>query len=80
MEHTAEEYGDYWEGAVRIAIGVLLAWVGRTAAGPFLALDGLGPTAVGFVVFAGTALAGTYVAVLGLARVIRTAVAAERRR
>ncbi|MFC3959741.1 hypothetical protein [Halovivax cerinus] len=80
MEHTAEAYGEYWGGAVRIAVGGLLTWIGRTVAGPFLALDGLGPTAVGFAVFAGMLVVGTYVAVLGLARVIRTAVAAERSR
>lgn len=79
MEHTAEDYAAYWRGAVRIAAGALFAWVGATIAAPFLTLDSVGPTAIGFLLFAGVTVVGTYAAVLGLAIVIRTAVAAERR-
>lgn len=80
MEHTAEEYGDYWSGSVRIAAGVLLVWLGSGLVGPFVEHGRLGPTAVGAFIVGGSTLVGTYLATLGLARVIRTAVAAENRR
>ena len=80
MEHTAEDYGAYWSGTVRIAAGVLFVWLGSGLVSPFLGHGGVGPMAVGAIILGGLTLVGTYVAVLGFAVVIRTAVAAENRR
>lgn len=77
MELSPEEYGAYWGGAVRIAVGVLVGFFGYRFATPLLAVPEFGATALGVVLFTGIVVAGTFVAVLGLARVIRTAVDAE---
>ena len=80
MELSPEEYGAYWGGSIRIAAGVLVAVFGYQFASPLLSHPEFGATALGVVLLAGLVLAGTFVAVLGLARVIRTAVDAEMRR
>ncbi|WP_247730512.1 hypothetical protein [Halovivax limisalsi] len=79
MNLDPEEYSAYWRASIRIAAGLLLVTFGTWFAGQFLGQGGTGPTALGAFLYAGVTLVGTYVAVLGLARVIRTAVAAERR-
>lgn len=78
MDLSAEEYGRYWQGAIRIAAGALLIGVGHQVLQPLLGHPRIGPTLFGAAVFALFVLAGTFVAVLGLARVIRTAVRVER--
>ncbi|WP_255194519.1 hypothetical protein [Natronobeatus ordinarius] len=79
MELSPEEYGAYWGGAVRIAVGVLVVFFGYRFATPLLAISEFGATALGVVLFAGIVVAGCFIAVLGLARVVRAAVDAELR-
>ena len=77
MELSPEEYGAYWGGAVRIAAGLLVALLGYRLVDPFLAHPQLPPTVLGIVMVSLFVLAGSYIATLGLARVVRTAVRAE---
>lgn len=79
MNLSPEEYGAYWGGAIRIAAGVLVAAGGWQFVQPLLAIPQLGARALAVVLFVGAVLAGTFLAVLGLARVVRTAVDAEMR-
>ncbi|MFP9190700.1 hypothetical protein [Natronosalvus vescus] len=79
MELTPEEYGAYWQASARIAVGVLVLVVGYWFTAPFLGYSDLGARALGFVLFIGLVFVGCFVLTLGLARLIRTAVAAERR-
>ncbi|MFC4247328.1 hypothetical protein ACFOZ7_10005 [Natribaculum luteum] len=77
MDLSPEEYGAYWRGAIRIAAGVLVVFVGSRFVDPLLSHSAFGATVLGVVLFVGFVLAGTFVAVLGVARVVRTAVAVE---
>lgn len=74
MEHTPEEYGQYWGGAIRIAAGVLIVILAYRWLVPFFDHPTTGATLFGYFVFGLAALAGTYAAVLGLAVVIKAAV------
>lgn len=74
MDHTPEEYGEYWAGAVRIAGGCFLVVVGYRALVPFFEHAAAGATIFGYFVFALVVLAGAFAATLGLAKVIKTAV------
>ena len=80
MNLSPEEYGAYWGGSVRIAAGVLVAFFGYRFVAPFLDHGELGPTAIGAFLFSGLVLMGTFVAMLGVARIVRAAVDAEMRR
>lgn len=80
MDLSPEEYGAYWGASIRVAAGVLVAFFGYRLAGPLLAHPEFGATALGIVLFVGVALAGSFLAVLGFARAVRTAVDAEMRR
>lgn len=80
MDISPEEYGAYWGASVRIAAGVLVAVFGYRFAGRFLGHGEFGPTALGAFLFAGLVLMGTFVATLGVARVVRTAVDVELRK
>lgn len=77
MELSPEEYGAYWAGSVRISVGVVIVIFGYRFVEGFLVFSAIGPTALGVVLFAGIVLVGTFVAILGFARVVRTAVGAE---
>ncbi|WP_290817892.1 hypothetical protein [Halovivax sp.] len=79
MDLSPEEYGAYWGGSVRIAAGVLLSVFGYRFADQFMGHGDFGPTALGAFLFSGLVLVGTFVAMLGVARVVRTAVDAEMR-
>ena len=77
MELSPEEYGAYWGASVRIAAGVLLVFFGARFVEPLLGYSEVGAMALGVVLLAGFVVVGCFVAVLGLARVIRTAIDAE---
>ena len=79
MDLSPEEYGAYWGGSVRIAAGVLVAVFGHRFVSPFLDHGELGPTAIGAFLLSGLVLVGTFIAMLGVARVVRAAVDAEMR-
>lgn len=79
MELTPEEYGEYWGASIRVAVGILIGIGGFYVASPLLGHPEFGATAFGVVLLVGLVLAGTYVAVLGLARLVRVAVDAEMR-
>jgi len=80
MDLAPEEYGAYWGASLRIAAGAILVVFGYRFVGQFLEHGDFGPNALGAFLFVGLTVVGTYVAVLGLARVVRTAVDAEMRR
>ncbi|ELY54046.1 hypothetical protein [Natronolimnohabitans innermongolicus] len=79
MELSPEEYGAYWRSSIFVAAGVSIVVFGYRLLSPLLS----GPTvgAIGIAVFLLLALilAGTYVAMIGVARAVRTAVDAEMR-
>ena len=77
MDLSPEEYGAYWGASVRVAAGVLVVFFGYRFAEQFLAFSQVGPTALGVVLLVGIVLLGTFIAMLGLARAVRTAVDAE---
>ncbi|WP_255170556.1 hypothetical protein [Natrononativus amylolyticus] len=80
MELSPEEYGAYWRASARIAAGVLVIAGGYRFTDPLLSHPEPGATGLGIVLFVGLVLVGCFLATLGAARVVRTAVAAERRR
>ncbi|ELY82699.1 hypothetical protein [Natrinema pallidum] len=77
MELSPEEYGAYWRGSIRIAAGLLVAFFGLRLTSPLRTHPEVGASALGVVLLALLVVAGTFVATLGLARVVRTAVDAE---
>ena len=79
MELSPEEYGAYWGASVRIAAGALIAVFGYRFVDPFLDHSEAGATALGVVLLAGIVLVGAFLAVLGVARLVRAAVDAEMR-
>ncbi|GAB3670667.1 hypothetical protein [Halopiger thermotolerans] len=79
MELSPEEYGAYWRASIRIAAGLLAIALARAVTEPLFAYSNLGAVGLGAVLFALLVLAGTFVATLGFARVVRTAVDAEMR-
>lgn len=79
MNLEPEEYGAYWRASIRIAIGFVVITFGSWFAGQFLSQGPFGARALGAFLYVGVVVVGTFVIVLGLARVIRTAVGAELR-
>lgn len=80
MEVSPEEYGEYWRASIRVTVGLLIGVGGFAFVTPLLAVPEAGATALGVVLLVGLVAVGTYIAVLGLARVVRVAVDAEMRR
>ncbi|QSX00245.1 hypothetical protein [Haloterrigena alkaliphila] len=79
MELSPEEYGAYWRASIRVAAGVIIVTLGSRLASPLLSGPTVGAIGLGVVLLILLILAGTYVAMLGVARVVRTAVDAEMR-
>lgn len=79
MDLSPEEYGAYWRASVRIAAAVFLVVFGYRFSGSLLDNPTLGARLMGWFLVGLLLLAGTFLAVLGLARAVRTAVDAERR-
>lgn len=79
MELSPEEYGAYWRASIRVTAGVLVIVFGYGLATPLFSHPDVGATALGVFLFAGIVMAGSFLTVLGIARVVRTAVDAEMR-
>ena len=79
MDLSPEEYGAYWRASIRIAAGVLVVVFGYRFVEQFLDHSEPGATALGAFLLAGVVMVGTFLAVLGVARIVRTAVDAEMR-
>ena len=79
MELSPEEYGAYWRASIRVAAGLLVIMLAQRVTAPLFAYSNLGAKGLGVFLLVLLVLAGTFIAVLGLARVVRTAVGAERR-
>ena len=77
MELSPEEYGAYWRASIRVAAGVLVVFFGLRLTSPLRTHPEVGASALGVVMLVMLALVGTFLAVLGVARVVRTAVDAE---
>ncbi|WP_265108952.1 hypothetical protein [Halosolutus halophilus] len=80
MDLSPEEYGAYWRASIRVAAGILVVFLSyRFVVAGLLSHGNAGAIALGIVLFAALVAAGSYVAMLGIARVVRTAVDAEMR-
>ncbi|WP_049921851.1 hypothetical protein [Halopiger djelfimassiliensis] len=80
MELSPEEYGAYWRASIYIAAGVLIVVLGyRFVVSLLFSYPNIGATAFGAFLFAALVFIGTFAAMLGVARVVRTAVDAEMR-
>ncbi|PCR92527.1 hypothetical protein [Natrinema ejinorense] len=77
MELSPEEYGAYWRASIRVAAGVLVIFFGLRLTSPLRTHPEVGASALGVVLFVLLVLVGTFLATLGFARVVRTAVDAE---
>ncbi|TYT62082.1 hypothetical protein [Natrialba swarupiae] len=80
MELSPEEYGAYWRASIRIAGGFLVVYLSyRFVLTHLLSHPDVAPVLMGIFLFAVIVFAGTFLAMLGVARVVRTAVDAEGR-
>lgn len=79
MRLSPEEYGAYWAGAIRIAAGVVLVILVYRAIGTFLNHPEVLAQVFGWALLILAILAGAFLVSLGVARIVRGAVAAERR-
>ncbi|OLZ39574.1 hypothetical protein A6E15_00605 [Natrinema saccharevitans] len=77
MELSPEEYGAYWRASIRVAAGALVIFFGTRLTAPLRTHPEVGASALGVVLFVLLVLVGTFLATLGVARVVRTAVDAE---
>ena len=79
MELSPEEYGAYWRASLLLSAGVLVGYLGYRVAAPLLTHSEAGATLFGLFLLVALIVAGSYLATLGIARTIRTAVDAEMR-
>lgn len=80
MDLSPEEYGAYWRGSAYVTAGILFVLLTyRFLITYLLSFGNPGALAIGFFLLAAVGFIGTFVAVLGIARVVRTAVDAEMR-
>jgi hypothetical protein len=77
MNLSPEEYGAYWSASLRVSVGILVVVFGYGLVRPFLDHPETGATLLGAVILAALVVVGSFLVVLGLARVVRTAVDAE---
>lgn len=77
MELSPEEYGAYWRASIRVAAGALVTFFGARLTAPLRTHPEVGASALGVVLLVLLVLVGTFLATLGVARVVRTAVDAE---
>lgn len=80
MELSPDEYGAYWRGSIRVAAGVLVIFFGVRLTSALRTHPEAGASALGVVVLVLLVFVGSFLAMLGFARVVRTAVDAETRR
>ena len=79
MELSPEEYGAYWRASIRVAAGVSIVTLGTRLVSPLLSGPTVGAIGLGVFLLVALILAGSFVAMLGVARAVRTAVDAEMR-
>ncbi|WP_121741693.1 hypothetical protein [Natronorubrum halophilum] len=79
MELSPEEYGAYWRASLHVAAGVIIVFLGYQVASPLFAYSTAGAVGIGIFLFVALVVAGSFVAMLGVARTVRTAVDAEMR-
>ncbi|WP_049927591.1 hypothetical protein [Halopiger goleimassiliensis] len=80
MELSPEEYGAYWRASIYVAAGSLFVFLSyRFVIASLFGYGEAGAVIVGIFMLAAVTFAGTFVAMLGLARAVRTAVDAEMR-
>jgi len=77
MKLSPEEYGAYWRASIRVAAGILVLFFGLRLTSPLRTHPEVGASALGVILLVLLALAGTFLAILGVARVVRTAVDVE---
>ena len=80
MELSPEEYGAYWRATIRVAAGVVFIVLSyQFVISSLLAQSTGGAIAIGIFLFASVVFAGLFAVMLGVARVVRTAIDAEMR-
>ena len=79
MELSPEEYGAYWRASLHVAAGIVLVYLGYQVASPLFAYSNVGAVGIGIFLFVALVVAGCFIAMLGVARTVRTAVDAEMR-
>ena len=80
MELSPEEYGAYWRASIYVAAGIVLVVLSyRFVVDMLFSFGNAGAFIVGIGLFVALTFAGTFAAMLGVARVVRTAVDAEMR-
>ncbi|ELY45118.1 hypothetical protein [Natronorubrum sulfidifaciens] len=79
MELSPEEYGAYWRASVYVAAGIVLGFLGYRLTSPLLSHPNAGAVGLGVFLFVTVVFASTFIAMLGFARAVRTAVDAELR-
>lgn len=80
MELSPEEYGSYWRASIRVAAGIVIVFLGyRFVASPLLSHPNPPAVVFGILLFAALVFVGSFAAMLGVARVVRTAVDVELR-
>lgn len=78
MELSPEEYGAYWRASVYVAAGPVFVFLSyRFVISALFSQSTAGAIGVGIFLFAAIVLAGSFAVMLGVARVVRTAVDAE---
>ncbi|SER25815.1 hypothetical protein [Natrinema salaciae] len=77
MELSPEEYGTYWRASIRVAAGILVIFFGLRLTSPLRTHPEVGASALGIVLLVMLVFVGSFLAMLGVARVVRTAVDAE---
>lgn len=78
MELSPEEYGAYWGASLRISAGVLVVFFGHRFLAPFIDHPEVGATALGVTIFGLLVVVGCFLAAIGVARIVRTAMGAQR--
>ena len=79
MELSPEEYGAYWRASIFVAAGILIIALATRVTSPLLSHPNAGAVGLGAFLFSALVFAGTFGAMLGVARTVRTAVDAEMR-
>ncbi|SFB79396.1 hypothetical protein SAMN05444422_10245 [Halobiforma haloterrestris] len=79
MELSPEEYGAYWRASIRVAGGALILFLAVRLTAPLLSHPNPGAVGLGIFLLVALFFVGSFAAMLGVARVVRTAVDAEMR-
>ncbi|ELY94096.1 hypothetical protein [Natrialba taiwanensis] len=80
MELSPKEYGAYWRASIRVAAGIVIVVLGSQAVvAPLLSYPNPPAIALGVLLFVAIVFIGCFLAMLGVARAVRTAVDVELR-